>query len=272
VPELPEVEITKRGIEPHIVGKRIQGLLVRDRRLRWPVEKGLERKLKASKILSVARRAKYILVNCDPGCLIIHLGMSGSLRILSEAQKPGKHDHFDLTFEDGSILRYRDPRRFGALLWTEDNPNLHPRIKNLGPEPLESKFDWRALRDRISGSESPIKLQIMKNEVVVGVGNIYANESLFRAGIHPHTIAKKVGAIRSKRLVAAIKETLASAIEAGGSSLRDFYQTDGTKGYFQQNYFVYGQGGKSCRVCGHTIRSTTTGQRSTFFCPYCQRR
>jgi len=269
MPELPEVETTCRGIAPHLTGRRICGITVREARLRWPVPKAVTR-LAGLTMRSVQRRAKYLLIDCGKGHLILHLGMSGSLRILPAGTPAGKHDHFDLEFDD-KLLRLRDPRRFGAVLWTEGPPSAHPLIASLGVEPLAGEFTGARLHALSRGRRVAIKLFLMNAHVVVGVGNIYASESLFLAGIHPSTRASRLSLKRCETLVAAIKQTLAASIEAGGSSLRDFVSSDGSAGYFQQNYWTYGRTGETCRRCGGSIRKSVMGQRSTFYCPGCQK-
>ena len=269
MPELPEVEITRRGIEPHLEGRTITSVEVREPRLRWriPAEVGA---LAGAKILSVKRRAKYILVDCGRGHLILHLGMSGSLRIVQRATPIQKHDHFDLVV-GSKILRLRDPRRFGAVLWTADAPETHLLLANLGVEPLSTQFNAGMLHKLSRGHRVAIKLFLMDAKKVVGVGNIYANEALFRAGINPRTKAGRLSAERCARLVEEVKDTLKAAIRAGGSSLRDFVHSDGSSGYAQQDYFVYGRTGEPCRKCGTPIRRVVMGQRASFYCPSCQK-
>jgi formamidopyrimidine-DNA glycosylase len=269
MPELPEVEITRRGIEPHLVRRTITAVAVRDRRLRWPVPRNLAARLEGREIRAVGRRAKYLLLDCGSGTLIVHLGMSGSLRIVPRDERPGPYDHFDLGVGEVSV-RLRDPRRFGAVLWAEGDPARHRLLAHLGVEPLSSAFSGRVLHAATRGRRVAIKLALMDHRIVVGVGNIYAAESLFRAGIHPRTRAGRVSADRYDRLAAAVRATLEDAIAAGGSTLRDFVQSDGSPGYFQQQYFVYDRAGEACRTCGRPIRRVVQGQRSTFFCPGCQ--
>jgi formamidopyrimidine-DNA glycosylase len=269
MPELPEVEITRRGIAPHLTGQTIAGVEVREPRLRWRVPAEVSA-LAGCRIVSVKRRAKYILVDCGRGHLILHLGMSGSLRILQPGTPPGKHDHFDLR-AGNKVLRLRDPRRFGAVLWTSADVLSHKLLAGLGVEPLSSAFNAGHLHALSRGHRVAIKLFIMDAKKVVGVGNIYANESLFRAGIHPRTKAGRLSKERCARLVAEVKDTLRSAIRAGGSSLRDFVHSDGSSGYMQQNYWVYDRAGEPCRKCGTLIRRVVMGQRATFYCPSCQK-
>jgi len=251
-------------------GKRIEQVVVRDRRLRWPVTKTLEAQASGSTIQQVGRRGKYLLVECSTGWMIVHLGMSGRLRVLPKATPPSKHDHFDIVLSSGMLVRFTDPRRFGALLWTREHPSQHRLIRRLAPEPLESEFDADWLHTRTRGRSTSIKLALMNNEIVTGVGNIYANEALFRAGINPRTRAGRLSLNRCSKLVTAVKETLLAAIAAGGSSLRDFFGTDGSPGYFQQQYMVYGRQGEPCAICGSPIRGIRLGQRSTYYCTSCQ--
>ncbi len=270
MPELPEVEITRRGLEPHLTGRRVAGVTVRNPNLRWPVAPELSARLPGRLVRGVSRRGKYLLVDCSGGWLILHLGMSGSLRILPAASPPGKHDHFDLALDDGTLLRLRDPRRFGAVLWTETDALRHPLLAGLGIEPLSPEFggDWiyRQTRARTAS----IKQVLMDGRVVAGVGNIYANEALFRAGIRPQTPARRIGRKRYGILADAVRETLRLAIAAGGSTLRDFVGSDGAPGYFQQQYGVYGRAGLPCPHCGRPIAEVRQGQRSTCYCPRCQ--
>jgi formamidopyrimidine-DNA glycosylase len=271
VPELPEVETTRRGLAPHLQDRRIDALVVRDRRLRWPVPRDLAKRVVGQTIRGIERRGKYLLVDCGGGWMILHLGMSGSLRVLPRDTPAGKHDHVDLVLDSGMMARLTDPRRFGALLWQARDPHDHPLLAHLGPEPLEAGFDAAFLRRRLHGRSAAIKTSLMDSRIVVGVGNIYASESLFRAGIHPRTASGRVSEQRCARLVESIRITLAAAIEAGGSTLRDFVSANGEPGYFQQTYFVYGRESEPCRVCGAAIKSLRQGQRATFYCPRCQR-
>jgi len=271
MPELPEVEVTRRGLEPHLAGRRIAGAVIRNGRLRHPIPDDLGATLAGQRVKSVARRGKYLLLECETGWLIVHLGMSGSLRVLPSAAPAEKHDHFDLVLEDGHCLRLRDPRRFGAVVWTEGNVLAHPLLAGLGVEPLGGAFDGRLLHTLTRGRQAAIKQVLMDGKRVVGVGNIYANEALFRAGIDPRTPAGKLGPKRCARLARTVRETLEQAIAAGGSTLRDFVDPAGNPGCFPQQYFVYGREGQPCRVCGTAIRSIRQGQRSTFYCPKCQR-
>ncbi|MBL6805803.1 MAG: bifunctional DNA-formamidopyrimidine glycosylase/DNA-(apurinic or apyrimidinic site) lyase [Pseudomonadales bacterium] len=273
MPELPEVETTRRGIEPHIAGKRISKMLVRERRLRWPIPKALEAQLAGQKVDSVERRGKYLLLRINTGSLIVHLGMSGSLRVLEPGieQPLKKHDHVELVFDDDTVLRYHDPRRFGCILWQEDPVSGHPLIESLGPEPLSADFNARLLFARSRGRKAPIKTFIMDSKVVVGVGNIYANEALFFAGINPQRAAGKVSLARYEKLVECIKRVLARAIEVGGTTLRDFTGSDGKPGYFAQSLQVYGRAEQPCNLCEAPLKEIRLGQRSTVYCTRCQR-
>lgn len=274
MPELPEVEVTRRGIAPTLTGRRVCDVIARTPALRYPLPAKLDRMLGGHRLAGVARRGKYLLLDFGHGHLMIHLGMSGSLRLVPASLAAEKHDHFDLVFaaKGGQVaLRLRDPRRFGAILWLAGDPLLHPLLAVLGIEPLTEEFNSAWLKKELGGLSAAIKPTLMDSHRVVGIGNIYASESLFRAGIDPRTAAGRLSLKRLERLVPAIKATLAAAIEAGGSSLRDFIRSDGSSGYFQQQYFVYGRGGEPCRVCGTPIRELRQGQRATFFCPRCQR-
>jgi formamidopyrimidine-DNA glycosylase len=271
MPELPEVETTLRGIEPWLMGAVIRALRVREPRLRWPVPARLGQHLRNARITGVTRRAKYLLIATETGTLIVHLGMSGSLRLLEKEQTPGPHEHVDLVLENGRILRYTDPRRFGAWLWTAGNPAAHALLKHIGPEPMSEAFDGSWLFERSRGRRLAVKSFLMDSHVVAGIGNIYANEALFLAGIHPQRQAGRISLPRYESLAAAIKHVLANAIRQGGTTLRDFTNGDGKPGYFQQSLQVYGNAGKPCLTCGTVIRETRTGQRSTFYCPRCQR-
>lgn len=271
MPELPEVETTLRGIAPHLRGSCIDRLLVRERRLRWPVPVDTEGQVRGQRILELGRRGKYLLLELERGTILIHLGMSGSLRVLASDTPPAKHDHLDLCLRGGKCLRMRDPRRFGVFLWTPEPAADHPLLAHLGPEPLEPGFDGDYLYGRARGRRCAVKVFIMDAELVVGVGNIYANESLFRAGIHPSRPCNRVGRERYRRLAAEIQNVLASAIDQGGTSLRDFVREDGGPGYFVRSLKVYGHAGEPCLRCGRPIRQRRIGQRSSFYCPGCQR-
>lgn len=270
MPELPEVETTRRGIEPHLLGRRIARLAVRERRLRWPVPRGLEATVAGQRIHAVRRRAKYLLIDLDTGSLILHLGMSGALRILPAATPPGKHDHLDLDLDDGQCLRLTDPRRFGALLWTTRRPESHKLLRELGPEPLSDDFNGDYLFELSRGRRAAVKSFIMDSHVVVGVGNIYANEALFLAGIHPARAAGRISRQRYEQLAAAIKAVLEQSIRVGGTTLRDFTGSDGRPGYFRQSLRVYERAGQPCPACGEAIRLKRIGQRSSYYCPHCQ--
>jgi len=271
MPELPEVETTRRGIAPHLEGRRVRKVVVRQPRLRWPVPPRLARELTGQRIEHVRRRGKYLLLETAAGTAILHLGMSGSLRVLDAAEPPQAHDHVDICLDNGRCLRLRDPRRFGAVLWTTRPAAQHRLLRDLGPEPLGEAFDADYLFQRSRGRRGAIKPFIMDSKVVVGVGNIYASEALFLAGINPKTPAGRIGRARMQRLVEAIRAVLARAIEQGGTTLRDFSDSAGRPGYFQQQLQVYGRAGEPCRRCGGNIRSLTLGQRNTFYCPRCQR-
>ena len=269
MPELPEVEVTRRGIEPHLVGRAITAVTVREPRLRWRVPAAV-RALAGREVRAVTRRGKYLLLDCGDGHLILHLGMSGSLRLVAPDAAPGKHDHVDLSF-GRQILRLRDPRRFGAVLWTDGPPQAHPLIRHLGIEPLSRALDGRRLHALTRASRVQIKPFLMDGRRIAGVGNIYASESLFLAGIHPRKRAGRLSAQNCARLAAAIKRTLRAAIRAGGSSLRDFVGSDGAQGCFQRRAWVYDRAGQECRKCGSAIRRVVQGQRASYYCPHCQR-
>jgi formamidopyrimidine-DNA glycosylase len=270
MPELPEVEITRRGIAPFVEGRTVTGVVVRERRLRWPVPRDLAQRLNGRAVQRVLRRGKYLLLDFGTGWLIVHLGMSGSLRITESDAKLLAHEHVDLVF-GRMTLRLRDPRRFGAVLWTSGKVESHPLIAGLGVEPLSAAFSGAWLHAATRRRRTVIKGLLMNAAIVVGIGNIYANESLFRAGISPRTPAARLSRARCDRLVQAVVETLSTAIAAGGSSLRDFVHSDGGSGWFQQQFFVYDRTGLPCRVCAALIRVARLGQRSTFWCPCCQR-
>ena len=269
MPELPEVEVTRRGVAQRIAGRRISAVAVREPRLRWRVPEEV-RSLAGRTVRAVARRAKYLLLDCGDGTLILHLGMSGSLRVLPHDAAPEKHDHFDLVLGD-RMLRLRDPRRFGAVLWTTADLAAHPLLRHLGVEPLSRALDGKRLLALTRARRSAIKLFIMDSRQVVGVGNIYASESLHRAGIDPRKQARRLSLAQCERLSHAIKHTLRAAIRAGGSSLRDFVGSDGVYGCFQHRARVYDRAGEPCRDCGAPVRRIVQGQRSTYFCPRCQR-
>ena len=270
MPELPEVETTRRGLAP-LVGQRVSSVIVRNGRLRWPIPADLPETLVGQRFSELTRRAKYILVRCERGTLLLHLGMSGRLCLLERDEPAGKHDHIDVVFDGGQVLRLRDPRRFGAILWLQGDPRQHPLLAGLGVEPLEDEFDGAYLYRATRSRSAPIKHAIMDSHLVVGIGNIYASESLFRARIDPMAPAGKLSRSGCERLVREIKATLTEALEAGGSSLRDFFGADGNPGYFQQRYFVYGRTGEACRLCGTPVGTIKQGQRSTFYCRNCQK-
>jgi formamidopyrimidine-DNA glycosylase len=272
MPELPEVETTRRGLEPVMVGQRIKTAVVRDRRLRLPVPRRLPQLLAGATVRSLSRRGKYLLIDCGTGALIVHLGMSGRLWVVNGATPPAAHDHFDLVLESGAVVRLRDPRRFGLVLWQAGDPLSHALLAAIGPEPLSPEFDGAALHAATRNRNTAIKLALMDSHVVAGVGNIYANEALFRAGISPRVAARRLTRERCERLAQAIRETLELAIVAGGSSLRDYVRSDGMAGNYQSQFAVYDRAGEACRRCGTKIRGLRQGQRSTFFCPKCQRR
>ncbi|MCX2980027.1 bifunctional DNA-formamidopyrimidine glycosylase/DNA-(apurinic or apyrimidinic site) lyase [Halieaceae bacterium IMCC14734] len=271
MPELPEVETTRCGVAPYAEGYRVEKVVVRDRRLRWPVPMELDTQLPGSTIGEIQRRGKYLLFATDTGTLIVHLGMSGSLRVLTEAQQPARHDHVDIVLSNNCLLRYNDPRRFGCMLWTLGDPSEHSLLSHLGPEPLLEDFTANYLHQRSRGRKASIKTFIMDSQVVVGVGNIYANEALYRAGISPLRAAGRISLQRYELLVAAIKSVLGSAIKQGGTTLRDFVGGDGQPGYFKQQLAVYDRGGQPCRSCGRELREVRLGQRSTVYCTVCQR-
>lgn len=269
MPELPEVEVTRLGIAPGLTGRRVTAVVARTPKLRYPIPADLHAQLCDRVLQSVDRRAKYLLLNFEHGRLLLHLGMSGSLRLLPATSAPEKHDHLDLVF-DTTVLRLRDPRRFGSALWLAGEES-HVLLDVLGPEPLADAFTAKWLHAALKKRSTPIKPTLMDGHLVVGIGNIYASESLFRARINPKTAANKVSLMRLERLVPEIKATLTAAIAKGGSTLRDFIHSDGSSGYFQQEYFVYGRDGLPCRVCGTPIKRIVQGQRATFYCPCCQK-
>jgi len=271
MPELPEVETTRRGIEPHINYQTINDVVVRNHALRWPIPKQLRQIIRKQQIQSVERRGKYLLLGLETGTVIIHLGMSGSLRICTADTAAEKHDHVDFIFGNNKILRLRDPRRFGAVLWTAKDPSKHKLLSSLGPEPLEEDFNGRYLFEHSRKRSASIKSLIMNSHSVVGVGNIYACESLFLAGINPKRKAGSLSLARCEKLVSAIKQVLAQSITQGGTTLRDFIRENGEPGYFAQKLFVYGRADEPCAKCGKPIKKITQQQRSTFYCTQCQR-
>lgn len=284
MPELPEVETTRRGIAPHAVGRTIAAVEVHDGRLRWPVPQSLPETLTGRTLTKLERRSKYLLFRCEragdeqasdrAGTLLVHLGMTGSLRWYSAgaAESPRRtHDHVDVRFENGALLRYHDPRRFGAILWVADPVAEHPLLAALGPEPFDPAWNAAMLQQSLRTRSAAIKLALMDNHVVVGVGNIYANEALFHAGIHPGRAANRVSRRRLGLLVDAVRTTLTAAIAKGGSTLRDYVDSSGEPGYFQLDYFAYGRAGLPCRQCATPLKAIRQGGRATTYCPRCQK-
>jgi formamidopyrimidine-DNA glycosylase len=270
VPELPEVETTRRGIAPHLVGRTVTGVVVRDHRLRWPVPRALADHLVGQRLEAVERRAKYLLLRFPGGTLLLHLGMSGSLRIVSAATAADVHDHVDLVF-GRQALRLRDPRRFGSIHWVPGDPAGHPLLARLGPEPLGEAFDAGCLHAAAHHRRVAAKTLLMDSHVVVGVGNIYANEALFLAGVRPTRRSDRLTRADCARLVAAIRSVLSAAIAVGGTTLRDFVREDGSPGYFVSDLKVYGRADEPCVACGTPLKATRLGQRATVYCPRCQR-
>ncbi len=271
MPELPEVETTRRGISAALIARCVTAVMVRERRLRWPVPVDLEQLLMGQLIGDVRRRAKYLLIDLERGSLILHLGMSGSLRLLAPETPLLAHDHIDIVLDSGKCLRFNDPRRFGCLLWTENDPQQHPLLRRLAPEPLENDFDGHYLARAAAGRKVAIKQLIMNSQIVVGVGNIYASEALFHAGIRPGRAARSLSRAEFDKLAAAVKKVLRNAIRAGGTTLRDYVNADGGPGYFRQKLFVYERAGEPCRVCATPVKQLKQGQRSTYYCAKCQR-
>ena len=270
MPELPEVETTRRGIEPHIRDRKVRNMLVRESRLRWPIPGDLPLLIKGQQISAVERRAKYLLLRFGVGTVLVHLGMSGSLRLVKPAEPPGFHDHFDIAFSGDKILRYNDPRRFGCCLWLPAGES-HSLLDGLGPEPLSGDFDGGLLYRRSRGRRGAVKSFLMDQKIVVGVGNIYANEALFLAGIRPDRAAGRISRARYQLLADQVKQVLTSAIAQGGTTLRDFVGGDGKPGYFAQQLHVYGREGKPCKSCGKKLQESRINQRSTVYCVACQR-
>lgn len=270
MPELPEVETSCRGIAPHLYHQTIAKIIIRQPQLRWPISPGLLEDLPGQVIQHIYRRAKYILLQTTAGTLLFHLGMSGSLRILGKDAPVLKHDHVDIILANNQCLRFNDPRRFGALLWTTQSPELHPLLANLGPEPLTPAFNPTYLYQKACNRTMPIKSFIMDSRIVVGVGNIYANEALFLAGIHPMQSAKQLSQAQYEKLVATIKQVLKAAIAQGGTTLRNFVSSEGKPGYFKQQLYVYGRGGQTCKTCATELTEIRLGQRTTVFCSTCQ--
>jgi len=270
MPELPEVETTRRGIAPFVLGETIRDLVVRQTALRWPIPPDLPAIIRGRRVNAVERRAKYLLLRTDGGTLILHLGMSGSLRVCDPNLPPKTHDHADLVFGENLALRFHDPRRFGCLLWTTGDPLSHPLLADLGLEPFDARFTGQYLCRTAGHRRVAVKSLIMDQHLVVGVGNIYANEALFRAGIDPRRSVRRIALARYQRLSESIRTVLHEALQAGGTTLRDFVNEQGSPGYFQRTLAVYGRAGEPCRNCGASIHSTRLGQRSTFFCRHCQ--
>ncbi len=268
MPELPEVETTKRGISPHSIGQRIVKVIVRHKKLRWPVDQKALNLLKGKEIFACTRRGKYLELQTDKGSILIHLGMSGSLRIITN-EEVGKHDHVDIVLSNGKSIRYNDPRRFGCVVFNQEGDE-HRLLANLGVEPLSDDFDNEFLFRQSKKRSIPIKAFIMNGKIVVGVGNIYAQEALFNSGIHPNRPASKVSKKRYTKLTQNIRTVLNEAIKAGGSSLKDFTDADGKPGYFQQTLHVYGRKDEACVICKRKLKQIIIGQRSTVFCSGCQ--
>lgn len=271
MPELPEVETTRRGIAPRITGKRVTRVIVREPRLRWPVPKRLAKEITGQTIEAVGRRAKYLLLMTASGTAILHLGMSGSLRIVNAARPPGKHDHIDIVLDDNHALRYTDPRRFGSLHWTRRPPEQHKLLRDLGPEPLSAELTGNYLHALSRGRKVAVKNFIMNSHIVVGIGNIYACEALYMAGIHPKRAAGRISKKKYALLAEVIKEVLHDSITQGGTTLRDFVNGNGEPGYFKLHLYVYGRTGEPCISCRTPIRKIRQGQRATFYCPECQK-
>jgi formamidopyrimidine-DNA glycosylase len=271
MPELPEVETTRRGLAPVLEGRRIVRVVVRDRRLRWRLPAGFEAALEGRRVRTVTRRAKYLLIGTDGGTLIVHLGMSGSLRVVDPTEPPQAHDHVDLVLSSRRCVRFNDPRRFGSMHFVSGDPLAHPLLRALGPEPLSPDFDADYLYRRTRRRRVAIKQLLMNSAIVVGVGNIYASEALFRAGVRPQRAAGRLTRAEAARLVAAVRRVLGAAIKVGGTTLRDYVNADGLPGYFRQKLYVYERAGEPCRICRTPIRQRAQGQRSTYWCPTCQR-
>ena len=271
MPELPEVEITRRGLAPWLEGQQLAQIVVRAPKLRWPVPAEIARRLPGARVTALDRRAKWLLLRTDRGTALLHLGMTGSFRVLREDRPPGIHDHLDMVTAAGVTIRFNDPRRFGAVLWTEEDPALHPLIAPLGPEPLGNEFTGEYLYRRSRKRGIAIKPHLMNAHIVVGVGNIYASEALFRAGIHPARAAGRITRPRLERLAVAVKEVLEESIRVGGTTLRDFYDGDGQPGYFGQHLRVYDRADQPCMACRGPVKQMVLGQRSSYYCPTCQR-
>ena len=271
MPELPEVETTRRGIAAAVAGQTLLGAHIRDRRLRWPIPEAFESQVAGQPVLGVARRGKYLLLQLRSGTVLIHLGMSGSLRVLHADIAPRLHDHVDLLLSSGQLLRYNDPRRFGSFHYLQGDPAQHPLLADLGPEPLEDSFNAEYLHARSRRRQVAVKQFIMDSHVVVGVGNIYASEALYQAGVRPGRAAGRLTVAESGKIVAAIKSVLSAAITQGGTTLRDYVNTNGIPGYFSQKLFVYDRAGKPCRRCPTKISTRVQGGRATYWCPNCQK-
>lgn len=271
MPELPEVETTLRGIKPYVLHQQITHIIVRHPTLRWPIPAHLDKKLQHQQILNLYRRAKYLVFSCANGSLILHLGMSGRLRVFTDKQPAQKHDHVDIHFANGACLRFTDPRRFGALLWTEEDPEKHTLLSNIGPEPLTKAFSGKYLWEKAQGKKVAVKTFIMNGQVVAGVGNIYATEALFNAKIKPNKKASSITLQQYEALATAIKTILKYAIHKGGTTLKDFYNSDGKPGYFSLELKVYGRDDEQCTVCGNKLKLIRLAQRSTVFCGVCQK-
>lgn len=271
MPELPEVETTRRGLLSHLTGRRIVSVVIREHRLRWPVPDSLPDVLKGQRVGAVDRRAKYLLLRCETGTLIVHLGMSGSLRLVDASTRPAKHEHWDIVLSDGGVLRYRDPRRFGSVHWAAGDAANHRLLRGLGPEPLSGDFTGERLYARSRGRAVAVKVFLMDARIVVGVGNIYASEALFRAGIRPDRAAGRISRQRYGGLAGAVRDVLEDALKSGGTTLRDFVGGQGQPGYFKQDLRVYGRAGRMCPRCGGVVRVCRLGQRASYFCGSCQR-
>lgn len=271
MPELPEVETTRRGLVPHVVGRRIRDVVVRNPHLRWPVPRDLRRRLRGEEVLAIRRRGKYLLFDCRKGHLLVHLGMSGRMSLVPQDAPAQRHDHIDLRLEGEHALRLTDPRRFGAMLWLETPAEDHLLLRGLGLEPFESGFTGEALARLAHGRRVAVKQFLMNSRIVTGIGNIYASEALWEARVHPNRSVAEISARRWEMIAAAVRGTLERALAAGGTTLRDFASAQGQPGYFQHEFAVYGRKGEPCRRCRTRIRASRQGQRSTFFCPRCQR-
>lgn len=271
MPELPEVETTRRGLVPHVVGRRIRDVVVREARLRWPVPRDLRRRLRGEEVLAIRRRGKYLLFDCRKGHLLVHLGMSGRLSLVASGTAPRPHDHVDLRLEGERALRLTDPRRFGAVLWLLPPAEDHALLRHLGLEPLEAEFTGAALHALARGRRVAVKQFLMNSRIVTGIGNIYASEALWEARVQPEREAQSLSPRRWELVAAGVRGTLERALAAGGTTLRDFAGADGSPGHFQHEFAVYGRAGKPCKRCGTKIRVSRQGQRSTFHCPRCQR-